>query len=80
MMDEFISAIKEAVEEESNDKEKYTKLAAIAPCDKARRILTDISAEEHRHHDYLTEILHDAERHKNTAEIEQEQAPDTEEE
>ena len=79
MMDEFITAIKAAVEEESSDKNKYTKLAAIAPSDKARRILTDISAEEQRHHDSLMEILHDAEHHKNTAEIEQEQAPDTEE-
>ena len=74
MMDEFISAIKEAVEEENNDKEKYTKLAAIAPCDKARRILTDISAEEQRHHDYLLEILHDVEHQRGDAEDEQEQA------
>ena len=71
MMDEFITAIKAAVEEESSDKNKYTKLAAIAPCDKARRILTDISAEEQRHHDYLLEILHDVEHHRDDAEGEQ---------
>ena len=63
-MNEFYEAIKAAVEEENHDKDKYLKLAAMAPTDKARRILTDISAEETRHREFLQGILDDAEIHK----------------
>ena len=56
---EFYEAIKAAISDEAGDNGKYAKLAEIAPTEKAKRILTDMSHEEERHKEYLQEILSD---------------------
>lgn len=57
---EFYEAIKAAISDEAGDNGKYAKLAEIAPTEKAKRILTDMSHEEERHKEYLQEILADS--------------------
>ena len=59
---EFYEAIKAAISDETGDNGKYAKLAEIAPTEKAKKILTDISHEEERHKEYLQEILSDYKR------------------
>lgn len=59
MCKEFYDAIEKDVLNEADDSAKYLDLARIAPTDKARRILTDMAAEERRHNEYLKEILAD---------------------
>lgn len=56
---EFYEKIKAAIHDETEDNEKYAKMAEIAPTEKAKKILTDISHEEKRHKEYLQEILAD---------------------
>lgn len=62
---EFYEAIKAAISDETGDNGKYAKLAEIAPTEKARRILTDMSHEEERHKEYLQEILADSKSAEN---------------
>lgn len=71
--EEFYRLIKQDIEEEANDNEKYLKLAKMAPTEKARKILTDIAAEEKIHHRFLEEILKDAGMASNSAEESEEQ-------
>lgn len=56
-MSDFYSLIEQDIRDESKDNNKYLELAKIAPTEKARKILTDIAAEEKQHHKYLKEIL-----------------------
>ena len=57
---EFYEKIKAAIHDEAEDNEKYAKMAEIAPTEKAKKILTDISQEEERHKEFLQEILADS--------------------
>ncbi len=59
MQNEFYERIKNHIDNEAEDKDKYAELAKIAPTEKARKILLDISKEEKRHREYLQEILND---------------------
>lgn len=59
MNDEFYDKIKEYVDDESADHDKYFKLAEMAPTIKAKKILMDIGREEKLHHEFLKEILND---------------------
>ena len=63
---DFYEQIRASISEETGDHDKYVKLAEIAPSDKARRILLDISREEHRHKEFLQEILADGKRDHST--------------
>ena len=56
---DFYNEINAAVHEEAADNNKYIKLAEIAPTEKAKKILMDISREEERHKEFLQEILAD---------------------
>lgn len=56
---EFYEKIKAAIHDEAEDNEKYAKMAEMAPTEKAKKILTDISHEEQRHKEFLQEILSD---------------------
>lgn len=56
-MSNFYDMIAQDIQDEAKDNNKYLELAKIAPTEKARKILTDIAAEEKLHHKYLSEIL-----------------------
>ena len=58
-MSDFYRNIAASIQEEQDDDNKYLILAAEAPTEKARKILTDIAAEEARHREFLKEILSD---------------------
>lgn len=58
-MSDFYKNIAASIQEEQDDDNKYLILAAEAPTEKARKILTDIAAEEVRHREFLKEILSD---------------------
>lgn len=58
-MDKFYELLQEYVAEENKDGNKYVKLAEMAPTEKARKILLDISQEEKIHKKFLTELLQD---------------------
>lgn len=53
----FYDEIRQHIADEAKDNSKYMQLAAKAPTDKARKLLTDIAHEEERHKEYLQEIL-----------------------
>lgn len=53
----FYDEIRQHIAEENNDNQKYRQLAEVAPTEKAKKILMDISNEEKRHKEYLQEIL-----------------------
>ena len=53
----FYDEISQHIADEAKDNKKYMALAASAPTDKAKRILTDIAHEEERHKEFLQEIL-----------------------
>lgn len=53
----FYDEIRQHIAEEAKDNSKYMQLAAKAPTEKARKLLTDIAHEEQRHKEYLQEIL-----------------------
>lgn len=54
---DFYDQIMQSIAEENRDNGKYAQLAAIAPTEKAKRILLDMAHEEERHKEYLQEIL-----------------------
>lgn len=54
---DFYDEIRQHIADEAKDNRKYMELAAAAPDDKARRLLTDIAHEEGQHKRYLEEIL-----------------------
>lgn len=54
---DFYDEIMQSIAEENQDNGKYARLAKIAPTEKAKKILTDISHEEERHREFLREIL-----------------------
>lgn len=54
---DFYEELQKRVEAEASDKDEYLELAKIAPTEKAKKILTDISAEEKMHRKYLQELL-----------------------
>lgn len=58
-MSDFYRNIAACVQEEQDGNSKYLILAAEAPTEKARKILTDMAAEEARHREFLKEILSD---------------------
>ena len=43
---DFYEELQKRVDAEASDKDEYLELAKIAPTEKAKKILTDISAEE----------------------------------
>lgn len=53
----FYDEIRQHIAEENNDNQKYRQLAEVAPTEKAKKILMDISNEEKRHKEYLQDIL-----------------------
>lgn len=53
----FYDEIRQHIADEAKDNNKYMQLAAKAPTEKARKLLTDIAHEEKRHKEYLQEIL-----------------------
>ena len=71
MQSEFCNHIREYITDEQEDNGKYAKLAEIAPTEKARKILSDISKEEEKHKEFLKEILNDCESTKSSEEKEQ---------
>lgn len=54
---DFYEELQKRVEAEASDKDEYLELAKIAPTEKAKKILTDISVEEKMHRRYLQELL-----------------------
>jgi rubrerythrin len=54
---DFYEELQKRVDAEASDKDEYLELAKIAPTEKAKKILTDISAEEKMHRRYLQELL-----------------------
>ncbi len=56
---DFYEQIRASIAEETGDRDKYAKLAEIAPTDKTKKILLDMSREEWRHREFLQEILSD---------------------
>lgn len=56
---DFYGELRKRVNAEEHDKDEYLELAKIAPTEKARKILKDISQEEKMHRRYLKELLED---------------------
>lgn len=54
---DFYEELQKRVDAEASDKDEYLELAKIAPTEKAKKILTDISTEEKMHRRYLQELL-----------------------
>ena len=57
-MTDFVSELKNAIQEEINDHHKYLSIAEIAP-EKYAPIIRDIAAEEESHKKHLHKILED---------------------
>lgn len=60
-MTDFYKNISSCIEEEQDGNNKYMMLAAQAPTEKAKKILTDMAKEEERHKEFLIEIMSDME-------------------
>lgn len=65
----FYDEIRQHIADEAKDNNKYMQLAAKAPTEKARKLLTDIAHEEKRHKEYLQEILSENKSHDQKAHV-----------
>ena len=57
--EKFEMKLRESINEEQGDHEKYLQLSKEAPTEKARKILHDIANEEMIHKKFLIELLNE---------------------